>query len=644
MNHTFFKTGLLFCLSCVLFTACSDFDEINKNPMAAEIDQVQVEYFINSSIIGAQQDPDIAERAFVLYWKDAGHMDRLGTLSEGYTDDDWTTNYFNGASKWLGDINTAIQVAEEKAASGNIDEYSNNLLQTARIWRVYMMSELTDLFGPMPLNGFQGVNPDFNKVEDIYDFMLKELKDAVAKMNDATVIDRVKKTDPAYEYNFTKWKKYGNSMRMRLAMHISNVDAARAKSEFEDAVKEKLYISSLDDNFQVKEKPGWDPLTGVMTREWNMQYISVTINNLFIGLGGISSESQVAGDEKALANIKPENWMGVKYENQFTTKTNDPSAGYWFDGLHATIDPRAYKAFIIPGQFDNPEYNRYPSYIPERTGTTKRALLKPMEADPEKTDTLVVIDAAYCWNAAVAGEWDKKGSYNRVVGWPGCMPRLANKFRNNSMSRIFFASWESYFLIAEAAVKGWSVPMTGKAAYEKGIEESFKYWDISNNYEAYIASENYNRIGTSVKWDHIAEPPATVSMQYRDGYTDEIKTFDYTYPVNTIYKNGTVRNDLLTKIITQKFLAQIPWLPLETWSDHRRLGLPFFENPAVELPVEGMPALTSSNYMTNKWDFYPQRVPYPAFLENNVPEGYNQAVGLIGGNDDIHTTLWWAKH
>src|SRR3978361_2350714 len=41
------------------------------------------------------------------------------------------------------------------------------------------------------------------------------------------------------------------------------------------------------------------------------------------------------------------------------------------------------------------------------------------------------------------------------------------------------------------------------------------------------------------------------------------------YPKNDLYKSGTVRNDHLTKIITQKYLAQLPYLPLETWSDHR---------------------------------------------------------------------------
>src|SRR5690606_23844625 len=110
-----------------------------------------------------------------------------------------------------------------------------------------------------------------------------------------------------------------------------------------------------------------------------------------------------------------------------------------------------------------------------------------------------------------------------------------------------------------------------------------------------------------------------------------------------IYEGGAVKNDLLTKVITQKFIAQAPWLPLETWNDHRRLGLPFFENPAVENPLPNLPALTSGNYMTSSVAFFPQRLKYPSSLENNVPVGYQQAVELLGGEESVFTPLWWAQ-
>ena len=84
-------------------------------------------------------------------------------------------------------------------------------------------------------------------------------------------------------------------------------------------------------------------------------------------------------------------------------------------------------------------------------------------------------------------------------------------------------------------------------------------------------------------------------------------------------------------------------MPLEGWNDHRRLGLPFFENPAVEQPLVNLPALTSANFMSNQVSFFPQRLRYTSGLRNSNPKGYDQAVGFLGGADSVFTPLWWAK-
>ncbi|MCC8096542.1 MAG: SusD/RagB family nutrient-binding outer membrane lipoprotein, partial [Tannerellaceae bacterium] len=105
-----------------------------------------------------------------------------------------------------------------------------------------------------------------------------------------------------------------------------------------------------------------------------------------------------------------------------------------------------------------------------------------------------------------------------------------------------------------------------------------------------------------------------------DGYTGEQKTKTYYYPKNSFYKNGAYNTEVLTKIISQNYLAQMPWLPLEALSDHRRLGLPFFENPAVEVSYNTSShevALTTSNYMECRWEFYTERFMYPSSLEVN---------------------------
>ncbi|WP_291870282.1 SusD/RagB family nutrient-binding outer membrane lipoprotein [Maribacter sp.] len=632
--------GLLFGILIFAFS-CSDFEEININPTAANADQVQVEYFINASIGGAQQNPHIAERVFVLYWKDAGRMDRIGTLSEGFVSDGWSSDYYNDyISKWLRNINSAISLADQKIESGNVKEYTGNLKQVARIWRAYMMSEMADNFGAIPIDGFQGENPTYNDVKEVYYFMLSELKEATEALDlEVENPNSLKDLDPAFGYDYAKWKKYANSLRMRLAMRLSEVDASKAQQEFEDAVGGG-YIASSDDNFKVQEVSGWSDYTGVMTRQWNNQYLSPTLNNLMIGLGGVSSVDQLSADKHMY--IKPANYLGLEFEDHFTKLTNDPSAGYWFDGLHSVIDPRAYSLYKIPGDFEDPDFNKYPSWNSNATTTERALIIGEQDTDDNGETDDIDVEAKFTWNAPTTGDWGVKGSNNKLR-FSGALPRLSHIYRDGESQRIFFGSWESYFLIAEAAVRGWNVPMAGQAAYEQGISESFAYSNVSQHLGAYLTSQDYNRVGTSVSWSHTTEPPATVSMTFNDGYTGTAGTVNLSYPENTIYSGGVVKNDLLNKIITQKFIAQVPWLPLETWSDHRRLGLPFFENPAIENPLTDMPQLNTSNYLTNSVNFYGQRLKYPSSFSNNLPTQYNQAVSKLGGEDDVFTPLWWAK-
>lgn len=371
-----------------------------------------------------------------------------------------------------------------------------------------------------------------------------------------------------------------------------------------------------------------------MSREWNSQILSGTLNNMYIGLGGVNSTDQLPSSQASA--VKAANYLGIKYDQQFTTMTNDPSAGYWLDGLPNKIDPRAYKTFYIPGDLTSPVYSLYPTYTNQ--ATTNHGDLT--FADNSK----ITVNTVNTWNAYTIGNWGVKGQRNGLRSVVGCMPALGKQYRESTNSRIFFASWESYFLIAEAALKGWSVPMNDEAAYNKGIQDSFAYNGVSQFYGQYITSTDYNRDGTSVSYSHTIEPGATHTMQYKDTSNNNLVSVAINYPVNTIYKNGAFKNDKLTKIITQKYLANVPWLPLESWNDHRRLGLPFFENPAVETPLINLPNLNSGNYMTNSIKNFPQRLRYPSTFRNTDQTGYDKAVQLLGGEDAVLTPLWWAKH
>lgn len=635
--NKFIKGACILAGSSLLLAACSKFESINTNPKDANENQLEVEYAINGAIVGAQMNPDIAERAFVIYWKTTGHQHRLTGISGGTYDDGYTSAYYNGVSGWLNTINLAVDLAKKRIADNNTQPYTKNLLEVARIWRAYLMSEMSDNFGPIPVIAFQGTNPEFSDVKTIYYYILAELKDASAKMDENIANpDDLQKFDPAYKYDFKKWKRFANSLRMRLAMRLSEVDPAKARQEFEAAAATNMVITEMNDAFSVQEREGWHDLAGVMSREWNTQLISTTLNNLYIGLGGVPTKEQVPVNMHPY--IKPENWIGRKLADHFTSLSNDPAAGYWFDGLPATIDPRAYQAFIIPGDTTNPNFGKYPD------AKTIRTYSRNLENSAGKV--VKELNGLFTWNATVSGDWGTKGAVNRIYTWAGSIPRLSHRFRTSTEKRIFFAPWETYFLMAEAGVRGWAIPTSAQAAYEAGIRSNFEYWNVTKYLSNYLTSTSYNMAGTSVSWSHTAEPGTTHVMEYKDGYNDnaDTATVNIKYPSNTLYKGGSVRNDLLTKIITQKFIAQTPWLPLETWSDQRRLGLPFFENPAIENPLLNLPALNRGNYMTSDIRFFPQRLRYPSALPNSNPAGYQQAVSHLKGTDAVLTPLWWAKH
>lgn len=636
-------------LGILLLTGCSDFERVNVDPNAANIDQVRVEYAINKSITDAQQDPEVAERAFVLNWMGASRMqdpNMSGGLTVGSYSDDWISNYYNQISGWMTSITQAITIADHKLATelNSHDEKTiPNFKQVARIWRAYLMSEFTDNFGAMPIEAFKGKNPDFDNAKDVYYFILKELKEASEELDlDVVVTDSEKNSDRAYRFDFKKWQQYANSMRMRIAMRLSEVDPAKAKEEFEAAAK-LAYITENVDNLAIAEQNSWSALAGVMSREWNYFSISATVNNLLVGLGGIPSEQVLATRPNAATlkeRIKPADYMGIQYNDHMALLTNDPAKGFWFDGLHHTLDPRSYVLFQIPGDFMDVNYCKYPSYNANSTQLKRALTVKSTQES--KVDTLVLLNSEFTWNASACGEWGDKGALNNMYGWPWALPNLKLNYRNSTNKRIFFGAWESYFLMAEAAEKGWTVPMIAKEAYELGIKKSFEHFGMANYVSEYINSDAYNNVGTSVKWEHTTDATSR-EMKMVNGYTRAESAYTYKYPKgeNSLY--GKSLNDRLSKIITQKYIANMPYLPLEAWNDQRRLGLPFMETPAVEQPLSDMPSLTPATYDKQTISFFPQRLKFPSALENSNPEGYKSAVDKLGGPDNVLTPIWWAK-
>ena len=629
-------------------TSCDDFEEINISPSVAGEEVVKPYYALNNSIIGAQQSPHEAERIAVYNWASAARISGENStfLSNGRYSDSYNHDYHNSyISDWIKKATLAITLADNKAedmTSEHDKNFNQNVKSFARIWRVVMISEYSDNFGPYPIAAFQGTNPEFNSVKDVYYFMLDELKAAVADivLTEEPTADEAK-SDPIFGYNAQKWAKYGNSLRLRLAMRLSEVDGAKAKSEFE-AVDKSMLITTMDDIAKVKEYNQWNAWAGVYSRSWNIISLPSTMSNILVGLGGVS----VAEQRPDLAQYtKPMDYLGLQFADHYADKTDNPTKGFWIDGIPENLDPRALRIYCIPGDKAADNFRDYGSSDIKNT-------TQPLnDADGEK---ILDLQGQFTWNyypAGSRGAWSPKFAKNYAVGsWYDTMlPVLCKTYGGDSEgSRIWFGPWETHFLLAEAALYGWNAGTTAKAAYEQGIRTSFENFGVSQYVDAYLASEDYNRVGVSVAFDHQVEP-ANFTANYVNGYTNEAGTMTYEYPnaSKALYKGGKL-NDALAKIITQKYIAQTPYGTLEMWNDRRRLGLPWFDLPNNETSFVGADmenTWTANTYLEGQnVKVFPQRLRYPSSLQNADPTGYAKAIELLGGADNTLTPLWWAIH
>ena len=652
------KTIILGLGACTALFSCSDFDEVNTSPITATIEYVKPQFALNNSIAQAKMDPGVSERIVVYNWGSAARViGEMSFLNVGRYSDDYTSSYYypcicNSIKNATLAINTADQQLASGTATAHEQKFFPNVKQFARIWRAYLISEFTDNFGPYAIEGFMGENPVFNSEKEVYAFILKELKEASEAIDTSVEAEGDEGSCDTFGNNFnaTKWKKLANSLRMRYAMRLSVVDPATARSEFSAAAEGLNVITTQDEIFAVPENNGWDNLTGVFTRSFDDQVLSSTVANLLTNLGGV----KVADMYPRLAsNVKPANYLGIRYNRHYVANTDNPTKQYWMDGIPENLDPRALKIFCLP---DDAEAENYIDKYLDKSAKDFALLAVDESGKPipsaEKQDR-IAIDATKCWNGYPAGTratWSSTVSYNELVSngyGPGCtLPMLGSDYCSGK-ARIYFAPWESYFLLAEAAEYGWISNITPKEAYELGIRSSFEYFGVSEYADQYINSTTRNRLGTSVAFDDTVEPTSEV-MTYRDGYTntDQIQEVVYNYPTASKTLYGKAMNDHLTKIITQKYIAQMPYQVLEIWNDHRCLGLPFFEIPANESDLIGsdmVNVLKKDSWKNGQqWDFYPQRMRYPTTLDNADPENYQKAVELLGGSDVIITPLWWS--
>ena len=125
-----------------------------------------------------------------------------------------------------------------------------NYEAVALILEAYCFSMLTDAYGDVPYSeANQAEDGIFSPAYDSQEFIYGELLKKLEMANDLINTDESIQGDLLYMGNMSKWKKFGNSLRLRLLMRISNVQdvSAALKEIVENPVTFPIFESTADD-------------------------------------------------------------------------------------------------------------------------------------------------------------------------------------------------------------------------------------------------------------------------------------------------------------------------------------------------------------------------------------------------------------
>ena len=391
-------------LSFGLFTTgCTDdFNEINSDPDAfSSVPYTnQLGYVITQSM--KQWGTSLDEGAWAGYIAKIQYLDDYSSYIP--TNNTYGNRWYN--SYWgYTQLQDILDKTEENA------EAFKNMRNACKVWQSYIMFMCTDAFGDIPYSQAWKGAPDkgnilqtpYDSQESVMKALLADLKTVADNWAAGKGSDELGAGDFLYNGDVSKWQCWCNSLRVRIAMRMVNVDTATARSVCNEVFGNPIQYPVFKNNDQAAIF--WWQGSGNYYEPW--------------------------------------------YDNQYTGRDDHGLADIFIDHLKAMNDPRI--ASVAHPAVSDSEYRGY-----------------------------------------------ENGAFNDPPN-RAAISRLGKIYRDEpaGFSPIFKAC-DVYYLMAEAALRGWTTPMSAEKAYQTGVKLSMEENKVSDSdAQAYLDGPG--------KWDNTFE-------------------------------------------------------------------------------------------------------------------------------------------
>jgi hypothetical protein len=271
----------LFISGALLLSVASckkNLEEINQNPNASQT--AQPDYLLTGAIKatadtywGTANNMD-ASLLFVQHWAKIQYTDPDRYIYTNISFQDlWTVGYTRG----IVNLNQIIKLADAQS--------NTNYKGVALVLRSWAFTLLTDNYGDVPYTQAGDVNqyltPVYDKQKDVYFALLDDLTAAQAAL---TTGGAAIAGDVIYNNNIGLWKKFANSLKLRIALRIADREPEKAKQVLADVQAEGSgYINSNNETAQLiyGASPNQNPISNLFDTRDDYRISKTIVDKLF---------------------------------------------------------------------------------------------------------------------------------------------------------------------------------------------------------------------------------------------------------------------------------------------------------------------------------------------------------------------------
>ena len=232
-------------IGLICLCSCVDLTELNENPTKATsisphllIPTIQLTH---SQYMQNTIRYFIYPGAFVNYWIGGWSMQEYGGKAKkniAYMERLWVAYYPDI-------IKNAVALVSQ--TTDNPEEVNLNAI--GRILKVEAFLKLTDYYGDIPyfeagkIYNENIVKPRYDKQEDIYMDFLSELRAASAQLDASAMAPQ---NDLYFNGDIEKWRRFANSLWLRISMRLLKVNPTLAQQEAKAAYEAGVMTSNSD--------------------------------------------------------------------------------------------------------------------------------------------------------------------------------------------------------------------------------------------------------------------------------------------------------------------------------------------------------------------------------------------------------------